>query len=449
MIAECGFKSPIQEVSVCKTTEATEAFLAKWIELRYTFPIETDGMVIKVNSLKQQQQCGSTAHHPKWAVAYKFPAKQAHSKLLSVDFQVGRTGAITPVAKIEPVHLSGVTISSISLHNEDMIREKGIMLGDTLIVERAGEVIPYIVGVVPDLRNGSEQPLVFPSNCPSCESPLIRPNEEVVWRCENADCPAQLEERIIHFVSKEAMDIDGLGRQIVIDFIANGLLKNIEGIYALNFETIRTLEGWGEKSIENLKNGIEQSKKRPLWRLLVALGIRHVGTGTAKDIAGHILSIHELSTKTVEDLVAIEGIGPKVANSIHDFFTNEANIHLLHDLEKLGLNTVNNPAENAPASNKLNGQTFLFTGTLTQFGRDRAKQLVEENGGKLLSAVSANLNYLVAGESAGSKLTKAKAIASIKIITEDEFLDTNRLNRNEVRNFVRRIVENCFIRCFG
>lgn len=422
MIAECGFKSPIQEVSVCKTTEATEAFLAKWIELRYTFPIETDGMVIKVNSLKQQQQCGSTAHHPKWAVAYKFPAKQAHSKLLSVDFQVGRTGAITPVAKIEPVHLSGVTISSISLHNEDMIREKGIMLGDTLIVERAGEVIPYIVGVVPGLRNGSEQPLVFPSNCPSCESPLIRPNEEVVWRCENADCPAQLEERIIHFVSKEAMDIDGLGRQIVIDFIANGLLKNIEGIYALDFETIRTLEGWGEKSIENLKNGIEQSKKRPLWRLLVAIGIRHVGTGTAKDIAGHILSIHELSRKTVEDLVAIEGIGPKVANSIHDFFTNEANIHLIHDLEQLGLNTINNPAENTPASNKLNGQTFLFTGTLTQFGRDRAKQLVEENGGKLLSAVSANLNYLVAGESAGSKLTKAKAIPSIKVITEEEFL---------------------------
>jgi DNA ligase (NAD+) len=303
-----------------------------------------------------------------------------------------------------------------------MIREKGIMLGDTLIVERAGEVIPYIVGVVPDLRNGSEQPLVFPSNCPSCASPLIRPNEEVVWRCENADCPAQLEERIIHFVSKEAMDIDGLGRQIVIDFIANGLLKNIEGIYALDFETIRTLEGWGEKSIENLKNGIEQSKKRPLWRLLVALGIRHVGTGTAKDIAGHILSIHELSTKTVEDLVAIEGIGPKVANSIHDFFTNEANIHLIHDLEKLGLNTVNNPAENALASNKLNGQTFLFTGTLTQFGRDRAKQLVEENGGKLLSAVSVNLNYLVAGESAGSKLTKAKAIPSIKIITEEDFL---------------------------
>ncbi len=171
-----------------------------------------------------------------------------------------------------------------------------------------------------------------------------------------------------------------------------------------------------------MKNGIEQSKKRPLWRLLVALGIRHVGTGTAKDIAGHILSIHELSRKTVEDLVAIEGIGPKVANSIHDFFTNEANIHLIHDLEKLGLNTINNPAENTPASNKLNGQTFLFTGTLTQFGRDRAKQLVEENGGKLLSAVSANLNYLVAGESAGSKLTKAKAIPSIKVITEEEFL---------------------------
>lgn len=422
MLHECGFKTPIHEMKVCLSTNEVDAFLQEWNEKRYSFPIETDGMVIKLNDIRQQIQCGSTAHHPRWAVAYKFQAKQAHSKLLAVEFQVGRTGAITPVAKIEPVALSGVTISSISLHNEEIIKTKDIRIGDTVIVERAGEVIPYIIGSVESLRDGTEKQIYFPKECPSCQSPLIKPEEEAVWRCENADCPAQLEERIIHYVSKDAMDIDGLGRQIVIDFINLGLLKNIEGIYELQYDVIGKMEGWGAKSVANLKDGIESSKARPLWRLLTALGIRHVGVGTAKDLAKHISAVFELSEKTEEQLVEIEGIGPKVARSIFQFFNTALNLHLLRSLEAFGVNIKNRPEDSNTKSNKLAGKNFLFTGTLNSFSRDRAKQLVEENGGKLLSGVSANLNYLIAGADAGSKLAKAQKIDTISIITEEEFL---------------------------
>ncbi len=422
MLHECGFKTPIHEMKVCLSTNEVDAFLQEWNEKRYSFPIETDGMVIKLNDIRQQIQCGSTAHHPRWAVAYKFQAKQAHSKLLAVEFQVGRTGAITPVAKIEPVALSGVTISSISLHNEEIIKTKDIRIGDTVIVERAGEVIPYIIGSVESLRDGTEKQIYFPKECPSCQSPLIKPEEEAVWRCENADCPAQLEERIIHYVSKDAMDIDGLGRQIVIDFINLGLLKNIEGIYELQYDVIGKMEGWGAKSVANLKDGIESSKARPLWRLLTALGIRHVGVGTAKDLAKHISAVFELSEKTEEQLVEIEGIGPKVARSIFQFFNTALNLHLLRSLEAFGVNIKNRPEDSNTKSSKLAGKSFLFTGTLNSFSRDRAKQLVEENGGKLLSGVSANLNYLIAGADAGSKLAKAQKIDTISIITEEEFL---------------------------
>jgi DNA ligase (NAD+) len=396
--------------------------LATWKEKRYTFPIETDGMVLKVNDLKKQQQCGSTTHHPKWAIAFKFPAKQANSKLLTVEYQVGRTGAITPVAKIEPVELSGVTISSISLHNEDFIKEKNILLGDTLIVERAGEVIPYIIGSIAELRNGSEQQIAFPKECPSCSSLLFKTEEEAVWRCENAECPAQAEERVIHYVSKDAMDIEGLGRSIVIDFIQQNILTNIEDIYKLPFEKIKTMEGWGEKSIQNLQQSIEASKARPLWRLLVALGIRLVGVSTAKDLTKHIQSVFDLEKMNKEQLTNIEGIGPKVADNIVAFFANEANIHLLQMLKNFGINTEMREEDTQLKSAALQGKTFLFTGSLQQFTRDRAKQLVEENGGALVSGVSSKLNYLVVGSDAGSKLSKAKAIPSIIILTEDEFL---------------------------
>ena len=422
MLYNCGFKTPLKELKICHNAQEVDDFINTWDAKRLTFNIETDGMVVKVNSLKMQQQCGSTSHHPRWAIAYKFAAKQAQSKLLKVEFQVGRTGAVTPVAKIEPVPLAGVTISSISLHNEDFILEKNLLLGDTVIVERAGEVIPYIVGSVPDLRNGSEIKIDFPRNCPSCNSPLVKPEEDAIWRCDNVDCPAQTEERAIHFVSKDAMDIDGCGSSTIIEFIQRGFIKNIEDLYRLPYDEILKLEGWKEKSVSNLKAGIEDSKNRPLWRLLNALGIRHVGVTTSKDIVQHIQTIFDLEKMSVEDLTNIEGIGPKVAQSIFDFFQNQSNIHLLNELKNFRVNTENRPEDSLSKNNKLEGKTFLFTGSLQQFTRDRAKQLVEENGGKLLSGVSANLNYLVVGEDAGSKLAKAKKIPLIVVLSEEEFL---------------------------
>jgi DNA ligase (NAD+) len=422
MLHQCGFKTPINELKICKDAELVSGFLKEWETKRLTFNIGTDGMVIKVNDLKMQEQCGSTSHHPRWAIAYKFAAKQAQSKLLEVDYQVGRTGAITPVAKIEPVRLAGVTISSVSLHNEDFITDKDIRLHDTVIVERAGEVIPYIVGVVADLRDGKEKKIHFPEKCPSCHTKLIRLEEESAWRCDNAECPAQAEERIIHYVSKDAMDIDGLGRSIIIYFIQRGYLNNIEYIYDLPYDQIRELEGWGEKSVVNLREGIETSKSRPIWRLMNALGIRHVGVTTSKDLCKHVKNIFEFEHMTVEHLTNIEGIGPKVAQSIFDFFNNKGNLHLLATLKEYGVNTDNRPEDAIAKNNKLQGKTFLFTGSLQRFTRDRAKQMVEENGGTLLSGVSTKLNYLVVGEDAGSKLTKAKAIETIEVLTEDEFL---------------------------
>ena len=409
-------------MKVCQDINEAQEFIKTWDTKRHTFKIDTDGMVVKVNSLKMQQQCGSTSHHPRWAIAFKFAAKQAQSKLLKVEFQVGRTGAVTPVAKIEPVPLSGVTIASVSLHNEDFILEKDIRINDTVIVERAGEVIPYIVGVVSDLRTGHEKKIDFPRHCPSCNSPLVKPEEEAIWRCDNADCPAQTEERAIHFVSKDAMDIDGCGSSTIIEFIQHGFIKNIEDLYRLPYDEILKLEGWKEKSVSNLKEGIEDSKNRPLWRLLNALGVRHVGVTTSKDISGHIKTIFDLAEMSVEDLENIEGIGPKVAQSIFDFFQTKSNIHLLHELKGFGVNTENRPEDARTKNNKLDGKTFLFTGSLQQFSRDRAKELVEANGGKLLSGVSANLNYLVVGEDAGSKLAKAKKIPSIQVLSEEEFL---------------------------
>jgi DNA ligase (NAD+) len=422
LLHSCGFKTPIHDLKCCADVTEVSHFLHLWSDLRHSYPIDTDGMVIKVNDLRQQQLCGSTAHHPRWAIAYKFAARQAQSRLLHVDYQVGRTGAITPVAKIEPVSLSGVTIASISLHNEDFIHDKDIRLGDTVIVERAGEVIPYIVGSVAALRTGDEQVIVFPTTCPSCATALVRPEVEVAWRCDNVDCPAQVEERIIHYVSKGAMDVDGLGKSIVAEFITRGYIHTVEDIYRLPYNQIIDGDGWGDRSIENLKKGIEDSKNKPLWRLINALGIRHIGVTTAKDLAKQVLDLRDYATMPDEQLQHIEGIGPKVAQSIQDFFANAGNVQLLDALELAGVNLKNRPEDSITKTQKLAGKTFLFTGTLVQFTRDRAKLLVEEHGGALLSGISAKLSYLVAGAEAGSKLTKAKAIPTIQILTEDEFL---------------------------
>jgi DNA ligase (NAD+) len=427
LLHELGFKTPTIEKKLGDIHQVIK-FCEEWEEKRASYPYEIDGMVIKVDSIAMQRKVGFTAHHPRWAIAFKFKAKQATTKLERVEFQVGRTGAVTPVAKLTPVPLAGVTISSVSLHNEDFINEKDIRLNDTVMVERAGEVIPYIVGVVEQLRTGNEEKIHFPDNCPSCRSPLIKPEEESVWRCVNADCPAQVEEKLIHFVSKDGMDIDGLGRDIVIRFLNEGIIRHIPDIYEIvngtdneKQQKIRSLQGWKEKSVNNLINGINKSKANPLWRLINGMGIRHVGVTTAKYLATQVKHLKEYKDWSPVLLMQLEDVGPKVADSIHEFFSNRHNIELIDQLEALGVN-VRNDASEQQVSDKLGGKTFLFTGSLTRFTRDEAKDLVEKNGGKLLSGVSANLNYLVAGAEAGSKLAKAQKIPSIQIIDEDTFL---------------------------
>jgi DNA ligase (NAD+) len=420
MLAELGFQVPGKEKTLSKNIHEVVDFIKTWEEKRDGYNYEIDGMVIKVDDLLIQNSLGATAHHPRWAIAFKFKARQAISKLTHIEYQVGRTGAVTPVAKIEPVRLAGVTVSSVSLHNADFIQEKDVHIGDYVRVERAGDVIPYIASVDVTQRKDVET-VIFPTDCPSCAAKLIRPEGEAVWRCENAECPAQAEERIIHFVSKGAMDIDGMGKDIVKRFIAEGVLSNIEDIYRLDYDQIIGLEGWKEKSVNNLKQGVENSKSQALWRLIVGLGIRHIGNATAKILDKNIQRIDDLIGWNMDQLSELEDVGPKVADSIMTFFQNEENKKLIHSLESLGVKVAKTAEDNVLKSNKLEGLTFLFTGTLVRFSRDKAKDLVEENGGKNLSGVSLKLSYLIAGEKAGSKLTKAEKLG-VPVISEDEFL---------------------------
>lgn len=422
LLWELGFRSPVQEMKICSGIEEVIAYCQEYEQLRDNLPYEIDGMVVKVNKVQVQEQLGMTSHHPRWAMAFKFKARQATSKLLNVEFQVGRTGSITPVAKIEPVYIGGVTVSSISLFNEDIIKEKDLMIGDTVLVERAGDVIPYIVKSLAELRSGSECPIEFPKHCPVCNNKLFKEEGEVVWRCINLECEAQVVERMIHFVSKDALDIRGLGEANIRKFYELGFLKDIPGIYKLDYAAISQLEGFGKKSIDKLMEAIEQSKSQPLNRLIFALGIRFVGETTAKVLAQKIEHLFELKNYTLDDLQLLEDIGPKVAGSIVHFFSTEDNVKMLEELQNLGVQMKN---ENKQASTLggLNGLSFLFTGTLPTLKRSDAEAMAEAKGGKILSGVSAKLNYLIVGEDAGSKLEKAKKLGTINILSEAEFLE--------------------------
>lgn len=421
LLWELGFRSPEKEKKIFKGIEGVIKYCADFEAGRDDLPYEIDGMVIKVNDIALQEKLGMTSHHPRWAIAYKFKARQATSKLLNVEFQVGRTGAVTPVAKLEPVAVGGVTVSSISVHNEEYIREKDLRIGDAVLIERAGDVIPQIVKSLTDARTGKEKKIVFPKACPVCESKLFKEEEEAVWRCINIECPAQVVERIIHFVSKDAMDIRGFGDANVRKFYELGLLEDIPGIYKLDFTKISGMEGFGQKSIDNLQTAIANSKNQPLHRLIYALGIRFVGETTAKTLAQAVTHLLDFRKFSLPDLQNLEDVGPKVAGSIHHFFSNKNNIEMLEQLEKLGLQLKNQKKELSSGGN-LKGVTFLFTGTLPTLKRSEAEAMAEENGGQILSGVSAKLNYLVVGEDAGSKLEKAKKINTVKIITEAEFL---------------------------
>jgi len=421
MLWNVGFRSPLNEMKVLKGINSVINHIDEFEAKRDELPYEIDGMVIKVNDLDLQDKMGMTTHHPRWAIAYKFKARQATSKLRNVEFQIGRTGSITPVAKIDPVSVGGVTIASISLFNEDVIREKDLKIGDTVLVERAGDVIPYIVKPLAELRDGSETDIAFLKNCPACNSELYKEEGEAAWRCVNIECPAQVVERMIHFVSKDAMDIKSFGEANVRKFYELGLLKDIPGIYTLDFEAIDKMAGFGKKSIDNLQAAIEDSKHQPLNRLIFALGIRYVGETTAKVLANSINHLMDLKDFSDEKLQTLEDIGVKVAKSIQTFFQNEQNIEMLQQLEALGIE-MNNKKNTVVAEGGLSGQTFLFTGTLNKLKRTEAEEMVEQHGGKILGSVSSKLNYLVVGEDAGSKLEKAKKLHTVKIISEDEFI---------------------------
>ncbi|RME60418.1 MAG: DNA ligase (NAD(+)) LigA [Candidatus Dadabacteria bacterium] len=420
ILSKLGFKCPINELKVFNKAEQIISYCKEWEEKRDSYPYELDGMVIKVNELSLYNTLGSTSHHPRWAIAFKFKARQGTTVLKEVVFQVGRTGVVTPVGKLEAVQIGGVTVSSVSLINEDFVKEKDIRIGDKVLIERAGDVIPYVVKVIKEARKGDEKPLVFPKKCPVCKTALIRPAGEAHWRCPNINCPSQVKERLIHFASKDGMDIQGLGKRTVELFYKLGLLKNIPDIYRLNYQQIAKLEGFGEKSAENLKQAVEQSKNQPLYKLIYALGIRYVGKSTAKTLAEFVTDLRDLKNVSLEELETLPDIGEKVAESIYQFFHNKENIKMLDQLEKLGVRV--KKEEKKKKEGKLSGEVFLFTGTLHSFSRQEASKRVEELGAEVVNSISRKVTYLVVGENPGSKLEKAKKYPSIKIINEEEFL---------------------------
>ncbi len=421
LLWELGFRSPQVEKKVLKGIDEVIKFCVEFEKTRDELPYEIDGMVIKVNKVELQDKMGMTTHHPRWAIAYKFKARQGTSKLRNVEFQVGRTGSITPVAKIDPTPIGGVTVTSISLFNEEVIQEKDLRIGDTVLVERAGDVIPYIVRSITESRTGDEKKIRFPTHCPVCGDKLVKSEDEAVWRCVNINCEAQVVERIIHFTSKDAMDIRGLGEANIRKFFELGFLKDVPGIYNLPYDKIRSMEGFGERSITNLESAIEASKKQPLHRLIFALGIRYVGETTAKVLATSVHYLPDFKDKSIEDLLNLEDVGPKVAGSIFQFFHNKDNIRMLEALEGSGINLKSRKSAKTEGGN-LTGQTFLFTGTLVKLRRSEAETIVEQQGGTIVSGVSSKLNFLVVGEDAGSKLEKAKKITTIRILSEEEFL---------------------------
>ncbi len=423
-----GEKQPNDERKLCQNIEDVISFCERWQERRDRYPYEIDGMVVKINQLRQQQITGSTSHHPRWAIAFKFKAKQATSRLLSVEYQVGKVGSITPVAKVAPVQLAGVTVSSVSLHNEDFIRGKDLRIGDHVLIERAGDVIPYIVKALPELRDGSEKEIVFPEYCPVNKVEkvaLVKEEHESAWRCPVCSCGSQDLQRIIFHVSKDAMNIDGLGRSMIERFWNRGWIRDISDIYNLDYQKVGNLDGFGARSVENLRTAINTAKKNPIHRVLHSLSIHHLGKKASKILAARIDHIRDLESFTKEDLTDIKDIGPVLADQIIAYFKDARQVALLQRMEDYGVNmsqTDKDRPRELPTDGPLSGKSILFTGTLQQMGRKEAQLIASEMGAKLASGVSKNLDVLVVGDKAGSKLKKAQAIETIQIMTEEEFL---------------------------
>jgi DNA ligase (NAD+) len=406
----------------CPSIEEAVRYFNELVEKREGLPYESDGVVVKVDRARWQRELGEKSRSPRWAIAYKFSPNQAQTRILDIVVQVGRTGAITPVALLQPVLVGGVTVQRATLHNQDEIDRKDVRVGDTAIVQRAGEVIPEVVAVLGSQRTGAEQPFKIPRECPSCGEPVVRVPGESVHRCLNTNCPAQLKAAIWHFAGRDAMGIDGLGRKIVSLFVDKGLVKSVADLYRLRFEDLEVLPGFGKKSAENLLASLSQSKETELSRFLFALGIYHVGSHLAEILADHFGSLEAARRATAEDLERIGGVGEKVAYSVSRYFANPANAQLVDDLLRLGLSVKDAIQVIEEDDAFWRDKTVVFTGTLSSMTRREASELVEARGAKVVGSVSRSTDIVVAGEDAGSKLAKAESLG-ILIFREEEFLE--------------------------
>lgn len=423
LMKNIGFKtSPYTKL--CKTIAEVYDFINYWEEHRHELPFEIDGIVIKVNDFHQQTLLGYTAKSPRWAMAYKYKAEKVETVLESVSYQVGRTGAITPVANLSPVLLAGTVVKRASLHNEDIIKKLDLHEGDSVFVEKGGEIIPKIVGVNKEKRTIFSTPIQYITHCPECGSQLEKIDDQAIHFCPNEwECPPQVMGKMIHFVSRKAMNIESIGQETIAQMYKVGLIKNIADIYDLSIEKLLPLDRMAMKSAQNIMQGIEKSKEIPFEKVLFGIGIKHVGETVAKKLVKNFETIEALASASVEELCAVEDIGVKIAESIRQFFQNSDHQILIHRLKDAGVQLEKKASDTSLESTILEGKTFLFTGKLTLFTREKAEQMVEKHGGKNISSVSKNLNYLVVGEKAGSKLKKAESIGTVIILDENQFLE--------------------------
>ncbi|BBU41056.1 DNA ligase [Aeribacillus pallidus] len=424
LLDELGFKTN-HERRKCKNIDEVIELLDQLLEKRSQLPYDIDGVVIKVDSLRQQEALGATAKSPRWAIAYKFPAEEVVTKLLDIELAVGRTGVITPTAILEPVKVAGTTVKRASLHNEDLIREKDIKLGDFVVVKKAGDIIPEIVNVLVDRRTGNEQDFRMPSHCPECNSELVRLEGEVALRCINPKCPAQIREGLIHFVSRNAMNIEGLGERVITQLFKEGLIQDVADLYKLTKPQLLQLERMGEKSTDNLLHAIERSKENSLERLLFGLGIRYVGEKAAKILAEHFETMERLQSATREQLINIPEIGEKMADSIATFFEQPEVKELIEELKSFGVNmTYKGPkrTNSDEGDSYFAGKTIVLTGKLAEMSRNEAKEQIEARGGKVTGSVSKKTDLVIAGEDAGSKLAKAREL-NIEVWDESRLLE--------------------------
>ena len=418
-LADQGFPTSGQ-FRVCASYNEVREFCDHWENERYSLPYEIDGVVVKVDDLALQKRLGYTAKSPKWAVAFKFKPEEKETRLLEVQYQVGRTGAVTPVAILEPVYISGSTVSRATLHNEDEIKRLDLHLNDIVRIIKSGEIIPKILTAIPAKREPNAVPVRFPANCPVCSSQLERDEEGAISYCPNASCPAQLQRRIEHFASRDAMDISGLGTSLIARLLEQNMIAGLADIYRLDYEALAQLDRFGEKSAENLRNSIEASKARNFDRVLFALGIRYVGSVTARHLAEYFGTVDELLIAGEETLAQVPEVGSKIALSLKAWFGNPLNLKLVEKLRAQGLRF---SYELRRESETLAGKTFLLTGSLDNYDRKTMEELIRRHGGRIVSGVSTSLNYLVVGAKPGSKLAKAQKLPSVKIISEIELLE--------------------------